>query len=310
MALASNKFTRLLLKMIDADNYHYLKSEARRIKLHKRYINYAPPALLSAPRVCGRPPTFKHSGNAGDVIYALPALRLLSGNDGGVLSLRLGVPIREKSIKRHPLGGVQLNQTMYDLLQPLLSAQSYLKAVVIDDGSPVDFDLDTFRDSPLPLDRLGISRWYFYMFGLAGDLSEPWLQVEPDSYWHETIIVARSMRYRNLALDYSCLEGCGNIVFVGLFDEFADFRKCVPSAQWVRVRDFLELARMIAGCRFFIGNQSFPFSLAEGLKVRRILESDPGTPNVVPTGSYAYDVLFQKQFECVVAKLLEQAFRP
>ncbi len=307
-ALASNKITQVILKWIDRENYEVLRSEVKREKLQRRFIGYCPPGLRDDAVIKSRAPggvvSCKHSGNAGDVIYALPAVRELGCAAGAVLKLELDVPLRDKSI-RHPLGAVQLNRKMYDMLAPLLSAQSYIRRLEVHErGSAVDYDLDSFRDAPLLIDRLGISRWYFYMFGLAADLSRPWLTVEPDRTYAGCIVVARSFRYRNLALSHGFLEGRGDVVFVGLRDEYEDFKRQVPSARWVEVRDFLELARIVAGARLFIGNQSFPYSLAEGLKVRRVLELDPGMPNVVPAGEHAYDVLFQKQFEHVVAKLL------
>ncbi len=312
-ALASNKVTRVILKWIDRDNYELLKSEVKREKLQRRFISYCPPALRdgAATRVGGTEASVscKHSGNAGDVIYALPAVRELGGVCGAVLRLQLNVPLRDKSI-RHPLGAVQLNQKMYDMLAPLLTAQSYIKRLEVQQaGDAVDHDLDSFRDAPLLIDRLGISRWYFYMFGVTADLSRPWLTATPDRAYARSIVVARSFRYRNLALNHRFLEGMGDIVFVGLRDEYEDFKRQVPSARWVEVADFLQLARIIAGARLFIGNQSFPYSLAEGLKVRRVLELDPGMPNVVPAGEHAHDVLFQKQFEVVVGRLLAEPRR-
>jgi hypothetical protein len=303
-ALASNKVTRVILKWIDRKSYDVFKSEINREKLQRRFIGYCPPGLNTTRARVEGPVTCKHSGNAGDVIYALPAVRALGGNAGAILKLELNVPLRDKSIC-HPLGAVQLNRKMYDMLAPLLTAQPYIKRLEeYERGSPLDYDLDSFRESPLLIDRLGISRWYFYMFGLAADLSQPWLTVEPDRTYAQSLVVARSFRYRNLALSHRFLEGRGDIVFVGLHDEYEDFKQQAPSARWVEVDDFLQLARMVAGARLFIGNQSFPYSLAEGLKVRRVLELDPGMPNVVPAGEHAYDVLFQKQFEHVVAKLL------
>ena len=81
-------------------------------------------------------------------------------------------------------------------------------------------------------------------------------------------------------------------------------REKLPALGPVRVNDFLQLANMIRSCRLFIGNQSFPYALAEAMKVRRVLELDPSTPNVVPCGGEGYDVLFQKQFERVVDRML------
>jgi hypothetical protein len=307
-ALASNKITRVLLKWIDRGNYEMIKSEVKREKLQRRFIGYCPPGLqteaVNRRRAMTGRVSCKHSGNAGDVIYALPAVRELGGAAGASLKLALNVPLRDKSI-RHPLGAVQLNRKMYDMLAPLLSAQDYIKELgVHEQGSPVDYDLDSFRDSPLLIDRLGISRWYFYMFGLAADLSQPWLTVEPDHAYAQSIVVARSFRYRNLSLSHGFLEGRADVVFVGLREEYEDFKRQVPSARWVQVQDFLELARIVAGARLFIGNQSFPYSLAEGLKVRRVLELDPGMPNVVPVGAHAHDILFQRQFEFVADRLL------
>jgi hypothetical protein len=69
------------------------------------------------------------------------------------------------------------------------------------------------------------------------------------------------------------------------------------------VSNFLELARVIAGCKFFIGNQSFPFAVAEGLKVPRALELCFECPNVIPEGPQAYDFLYQPQFEKIVREL-------
>ena len=41
-------------------------------------------------------------------------------------------------------------------------------------------------------------------------------------------------------------------------------------------------ARIIAGSKIFIGNQSTPFAIAEGMKHNRILETDITIPNCQP----------------------------
>lgn len=46
----------------------------------------------------------------------------------------------------------------------------------------------------------------------------------------------------------------------------------IPKLEYIPVEDFMHMANIIAGCRFFIGNQSFPFAIAEALKVKRLLE--------------------------------------
>ena len=73
--------------------------------------------------------------------------------------------------------------------------------------------------------------------------------------------------------------------------------------KYKNVSNFLEFAGIIAGCKFFIGNQSFPFAVAEGLKVKRVLEVCFECPNVIPEGKDAYDFCYLPQFEKIVKQL-------
>lgn len=248
------------------------------------------------------PISFKHSGNAGDLIYALPAIRHLAQGHGALLEVGLDAPISNKHLV-HPLGKVMFNRAMYDRMLPLLRQQECLQDVQVHQGGPVDVDLDVIRRAPLPHDRLGISRWYSYFLGIAPDLAQPWLKVEPDPATRTTVLLARSQRYRNGKLDFRFLADLPDLAFVGLREEYEDMRQQLPRLAWLQVDDFHQLARLIAGCKLFIGNQSLPFALAEGLKAPRILELYPLSPNVVPTGGIAFDILFQRQFEQVVRTL-------
>lgn len=292
-----NKVLLSLVKCFDKKRYYEEKRKRAQLKLKAFGADFSVPA-----RVTGRPAIFKHAGNAGDIIYALPAIRELAADIGAELRLQLGSPLLNKTLT-HPLGGVMLNQGMFDMLRPLLIAQPYIKSVQVFGSEAIDYDLDAFRAAPIPVDRMCISRWYFYLLGISADLARPWLKVEPDPAFAGRVVVARSFRYRNLTLDYSVLNAGEAPVFVGVEEEYRDFKRVVPGAEWVRVKDFLQLAQMIAGAQLFIGNQSFPFSLAEGLKVPRILEVDPAVPNVIPTGGRAHDVLFQDQFRRVLEEM-------
>ena len=77
-------------------------------------------------------------------------------------------------------------------------------------------------------------------------------------------------------------------------------KKMVPQIRHRPVKDFLEMASVIAGAKLFIGNQSFPFSLAEALKVNRLLEVHFQCPNVTVYGDKGFDFCFQPQFEELV----------
>ena len=93
------------------------------------------------------------------------------------------------------------------------------------------------------------------------------------------------------------------MLFIGIESEYEDMKKSIPELKWHKTNTFLELTQAIAGCKLFIGNQSFPYSLAEGLKCPRILEGYYHVPHVIPEGKNAYDFYFQSHLESLVSRL-------
>lgn len=241
-----------------------------------------------------------HSGNAGDIIYALPTLRDLKKvtNVPVHLFLKLNEPSLLPSHFNHPLGKVRLNNEVADMLRPLLLAQPYVESCEIFRDQKIDIRLDQFRD--FPLYQGDIARWPSYTIGLRPDLTESWLRSKPNSDFEESIVVARSARYNNLFADYSFLNDFSNLIFVGVSSEYEAMRKFLPRIEWLKLNNFQELGECLSGCKFFIGNQSFPYSVAEGLKIPRVLEQSFDVSNVVPSGKNAYEFYFQEHFEATV----------
>jgi hypothetical protein len=245
--------------------------------------------------------TFKHSGNAGDIIFSIPAINAVMENNmiGGIvgeaeIQIRLGVAMGVSDPVKHPTGGVQMNATMFDMIKPLLLSSGYIKSVRTWTGDQVDYDLDRFRAQPIQLGMGNISRWYSNIVNLPINLHESWISVLGLST--DIIIVARSERYLNPNLDYSFLEG-HNIMFIGIDKEFELIKKQIPNAIHQKVDNFLEMAQLIDGCKMFIGNQSLPYAIAEGLKVDRILEPCLYAGNVIPCGGKCIEAYTQKTFE-------------
>ncbi|HZH64517.1 MAG TPA: hypothetical protein VEY10_06445 [Flavisolibacter sp.] len=248
---------------------------------------------------------FKHSGNSGDVIYSLPAIFELSKNGKAKIYLQLNQP-GLYNLDFHPLGNVMLNAKMVELLKPLLLHQPQIALVEEYKKQPIDYDLDEFRNYTFLQDRGSISRWYFNVLGISYNTSQPWLVAPKDEQYADKIVIARSHRYRSPVVDYSFLTKYPNKLFVGVQEEYEDMKKAVPDIEFKPVADFLEMATIINSCKLFIGNQSFPFAIAEALKVRRLLEVYFKLPNVVVEGKGANDFLYQPQFEYAVKRLLEE----
>jgi hypothetical protein len=246
---------------------------------------------------------FKHFGLIGDIIYAVPAMKVLAGDKKIHLHLQINQKSLYKKSMKHANQGKILTEKSVEMIAPLLLAQPEFAVVDVLTDQPVDYDLDEFRNFPFDYNTNHICRWYFHMYGITADLSKPWLQVTPDLTFKNEIVIARSFRYRAPGIRYDFLKDYPNITFVGLKEEYEDMKQAIPGLKHRTVNNFLEFAQIIAGCKFFIGNQSFPFAVAEGLKVPRALELCFECPNVIPEGPNAYDFLYQPQFEKVVKQL-------
>ena len=281
------KLDKYLLKLKDKEAYNNYKFML---------------GLQSAPQIDFNVPDgddihFKHSGHTGDIIYALPAIYSLAKNKTIHLHLATDQASNNKKLIHHPVGSVMLTKKVVDLLSPLLIYQKNIASCKVYNNEPVHYDLDVFRQFPFNYKIGHIARWYFLTFGVNADLGKPWLQAPADTSMRDAIVLARSERYRNPAIDFSFLGKYPRVVFVGLDQEYNDMKMMLPNLEFRRVKDFFELASVVAGCRFFIGNQSFPFSLAEGLKVKRMLEVYSQSPNVIVEGKDGYDFCYQPQFE-------------
>lgn len=245
----------------------------------------------------------KHSGNAGDVLYSLPAIRQAVRNKGeeAILYLNLDQPANYVQGFVHPLGNVMLNKYMATMLKPLLLSTDFIEDVIIYNGQKIDYDLDKFRQIGLNLGAGNISRWYFQAFPeLTCDLIEPTIKLSDFTYYwlNDAIVINRTERYQNGQIDYSVLNQYSNPkYFLGTEHEFHLMSKTIEGLKYLEVLDFLHLAKLINNCKVFIGNQSMNFAIAEQLKSNRILETYFGCPNVIPCGGKAFDVFNQNGLE-------------
>jgi hypothetical protein len=295
-----NKLQEISLKLSDKKAYIAYKDLRN---YHKNAVNI--PSIDFTKKSSKKTVNFKHSGHLGDIIYAIPTMYALAGE----AKINLYLPINQaiSSDEKYISGRNSLNESVVDSLKKLLSEQAKFDSIEIynPDNQTIDYDLDLFRQFPLDYHKGNIARWYFNVFATSYDLSKPWLIVNLDESVKGKIVIARSTRYNAPDVDYSFLQEYNNLIFVGLSKEYELMKQAIPHLEYKKTDDFLSLAKVIAGADFFIGNQSFPFALAEALKVPRILESYYQCPNVIPEGENAYEFSFQPQFEFLVKKLVK-----
>ncbi len=244
---------------------------------------------------------------SGDLIATLPGIREACRRLNATAEIYLWLDKHGKPYDGadHPYGGAMQSEYTCKMLKPLLEEQEYISLVKPWEGEKIIVDLDDLRQNIVGMPYGSLHRWPFYLWpDMSCDLSVRWINAfgsdfefdEATPQYHtDKIIINRTSRYHNHYINYFFLrEHQSKLLFAGLKEERDAFCK-----QWeldiplLDVDDFLELARYIQSCRFFIGNQSMCFGIAEAIKVPRLLEVCPYAPNVIPTGKDAFD--FQRQ---------------
>ena len=166
--------------------------------------------------------TFIHSGNSGDIIYALPSVFELSKN--GKAKLYLKANQQGTYPNYHPLGGVMLNDKMIEMLIPLFAYQPQIEFCKKYEEELIDYNLDEFRKYSFLFDKGSIIRWYFQVYGITSNTSLPWLVAPKNQKYEEAIVIARSHRYRSPLINYKFLEKYSNLFFVGVKEEYDDIK--------------------------------------------------------------------------------------
>lgn len=260
--------------------------------------------------------SFVHSGNCGDIISALAGIKTYcdKNNSQAVIYLRLNTKAFYYPGATHPVTDngehVMLNEPMYDMIKPLLLSQSYVSEVKVWKGEKVTVNLDKIRgDNFVNMPFGALQKWYGYVFpDLCPDLSKAWIDTHGNEDMNDKIIINRTSRYTNPMISYYFLRDYEyKTWFAGTEKERDEFCK-----QWdlnlpyLRVHNFYELAQLIKGCEFFIGNQSMCYNIAEAMKVPRILEACSFAPNCIPVGEKAYDFYQQEGLEYYFNELSKQ----
>jgi len=264
--------------------------------------------------------TFKTSSPSGDLISFLSGMKQIYSDTGkkSVVYQRLNMPGISYMGSLHPFENesgepICMNRYMFDMLYPLLKSQEYIEDFLVYNGEQVQFDLDNIRLERFTNQPNGsLNRWFSYIFpDMASDLSKKWINVPCGTIYKkykDKIIINFTERHRNHILTYHYLKPHQDkIMFVGLKKERDLFcNNWGLDIPLIEVENFLQLAKIIKACKFFLGNASMCYQIAEAVKSKRLLEIFPLHPNVIPVGENAFDYYHQISMEYYFNKLLKQ----
>lgn len=110
-----------------------------------------------------------------------------------------------------------------------------------------------------------------------------WLYAEPAEDSAGRVVINRTPRYQNPFFPWKkIVEHYGDLLlFVGTTSEHEAFTRAFGSVAHRPINTLKEMAQVIAGCELFIGNQSSPCAVAEGLKKPLIQEVSPEIPDCI-----------------------------
>ncbi len=226
---------------------------------------------------------FHHSLDQGDCIYGMAAMKALGG---GALFIspdnKFPYPLASRWQR---MGG---GPKSVDNLRPLLEAQDYVASCRYTHGTPfsTDFDLNRFRipwKQRTAKDYQSILSLHMDAFQLPMP-TEPWLKVnDPIVIEGKPIVVNRTARYQNWNFPWKAFieKYHTKMVFVGHRQEHELFKGFAPQCKfdYYPTKDALELARVIAGAKLFVGNQSLALAIAHGLYKKVMVEVWPQNDN-------------------------------
>ena len=230
--------------------------------------------------------TYRHSGTLGDLIYSLSVVKKMEPGKFLVALNNIENCVSQYGYRPEevdPAHKGRFTEQDYAWLEPLLKRQSYIKDTGTwrqGDSEP-DVDLDRFRGTLFRGFEGNYVEAYHKAFNLPFmllDYDTPWLEANPVTV--APMVVSRTFRYRDPMADATwkdmaekgMLDRIG--IFVGTEAEHADFLKVTGVAvPYHPVRDFLELANIVAGAELVLANQNFVYSLAMGLGKQTVLET-------------------------------------
>ena len=211
----------------------------------------------------------------------------------------------------HPGGGQGIGEEEAASILPLLAEQDYITDAAIWRGEPFDVDLDVWRSYFQPFSH-SLAESHLIAFGLPlGEVYEQWLRVNrPRNPSGRVLFNRTSIRVGVPGFWQLCHELFKDrAVFVGHANEHEAYCCQVGPIEHLPMNDVLELACAIVDSDLFVGNQSCPYAIAEGLKHRCILGVEPGAPDCLFQRSNCLQVMSEQDLGNVVG-FVEEADLP
>ena len=235
-------------------------------------------------------------------IYDYQPIRYVSGGLLGDFIQQLSV-INEVFLRTGRRGKLYIRNTpgdefrlglerVYADTYPIVSIQPYILSYEIHAGEAVDVDLSSWRRTPLY--RGNWESIFYRAYGVEWG-KNPWITgITPDASYKDTIIVSHSVRRPDSRIDYptifSDIKARGLRVVFALLGERSEysvfFERTGIELECVHFETITSFVAAVSGCHLFIGNLSFPMTIAHALHKERICILSNGPDDIHVSGLY------------------------
>lgn len=209
---------------------------------------------------------YEHAGDLGDVIYqAVPAMRYACGD---LCLWRAPKMVREPFCREK----VERVRSFFEL-QPGVGKVYFRDTPERDDF--INVSLDAWRKKPVPRTQTLTDCALLSLRRDPWKHDESWLVVD-GAESVAPFVFNRTPRYNTPDFPWKAVadKWRSEAVFVGTEREHSNFQAMFGKVKYHPTPTLLDLARVIAGCRLFVGNQSTPLALAHGLGMPVYVEED------------------------------------
>ncbi len=240
--------------------------------------------------------SYSHSGSTGDIFSSLAVVRCLGA---GKYYLKLNNMDRVAQMIGWPNAGRhsgRMTKDDYNFIAPLMEIQNFITKFEIWNGQPIDYELEkSVYHHQIPVWPRNFANQYAVAMGVDTVIHRRVLQIDPyidvdkmQIVPGKPVCVARNPYYLDGIVDPSQVPEWINWIerdlieqsfFVGLPEDHDWFENIMKiKIHYIPTVDALELARLIAGSKMMIANQSMPGTLAVGLGTTLWIETRKNTP--------------------------------
>jgi len=222
-------------------------------------------------------PTFYHSGEIGDILYALKVIQSIGKGDL-YCSPSLEVSF-DPNTERIGFPNKQFTPQMFNFVKELVELQPYINKFEYAVPEKIDYNLNNFRKLIFYTFDVSFEEIYYRVCNVPSnpnDGYDPWLTCKARTIAPITVI--RTNGANRTIPDYPWKtitnKYADQMVFVGTKPEYEQFTEKSGGKliQWFDSTNLLSICEVINGAKLHMGNSTSLTVCAEGLKKNIIFE--------------------------------------